>query len=179
MSDDRTIAAIVTDPEIDIDLRCALWRDELSDVEGLCRRAAASALAVARTPPAPVEISLVLADDAFVQALNRSWRNEDSPTNVLAFPCDDGPAEGAAGRLLGDVVVAYQTTAREAAEGAIRLDHHLAHLVVHGVLHLLGYDHLLDEEAGRMERLEAAALARLGIADPYDERSVDGRDRSI
>jgi len=118
-----------------------------------------------------MEVSLVLADDGFVQGLNRSWRNQDSPTNVLAFPCDEAAAERPAGGLLGDVVVAYQTAAREAREEAIPLDHHLAHLIVHGVLHLLGFDHVLDSDAERMERLEAAALARLGIADPYGDRS--------
>lgn len=174
MNEDTTTAEIAPDLEIDIDMRCRLWRDALPDVEETCRAAAASALAVARRPPGEVEISLVLADDDFVQALNRSWRGRDAPTNVLAFPCDAGPQDVAPRRLLGDVVVAFGTAMREAAADGIPPRHHLAHLVVHGVLHLLGFDHVADGDAARMEPLEAAALSRLGIADPYDGRGCGG-----
>jgi probable rRNA maturation factor len=110
----------------------------------------------------------VLTDDSAIRELNRTWRRKDEPTNVLAFPTDSqaGPA-----RLLGDIVIAYETLAREAKGERKRFDHHLAHLAVHGFLHLCGYDHETDRQAATMERLETAILARLGIPDPYIARS--------
>lgn len=161
------------DPDVAIDIRCDRWLENLPQVMTLCRRAAAAALAGAgETNPSDSEISIVLADDDFVQTLNRSWRDQDSPTNVLAFPAagDEMPQDGA--RLLGDVVVAFQTSQREATDQGKTLDDHLSHLIVHGVLHLLGYDHLADEEAEQMERLETDVLSGLGIKAPYDDQSV-------
>lgn len=114
------------------------------------------------------EISIVLADDAFVRELNRAWRNRDRSTNVLSFPAEDGEDHGP--RLLGDVVLAYETIEREAlASGTPMLDH-VTHLVIHGTLHLLGFDHENEQEADEMEALEATLLARLDIADPYAPR---------
>jgi probable rRNA maturation factor len=123
---------------------------------------------------AHVEISVRLTDDAEVQALNRQYRGKDRPTNVLSFPMvqpdllatvsqnsDDGEL------LLGDIVVAHGVCAAEAAERGISVEHHLTHLVVHGTLHLLGYDHQTDEEGDAMEEIERSALGDLGIADPY------------
>ena len=114
----------------------------------------------------------MLTDDAAVRALNAQWRGKDRPTNVLSFPAatPDEIARARAGGpplLLGDVVLALETCRREAAEQGKPLADHVAHLVVHGVLHLLGHDHEDDAEADRMERLETAILAELGIADPY------------
>jgi probable rRNA maturation factor len=115
------------------------------------------------------ELSVVLADDGFVQGLNRQFRNQDKPTNVLSFPAasfEAGEAEGEP-MPLGDVIIAYETLLREAeAEGKAPLDH-LRHLVVHGTLHLLGFDHDDDDEAECMEAVERLALASLGVADPY------------
>jgi probable rRNA maturation factor len=108
------------------------------------------------------ELSILLCDDAFIRSLNRQWRGCDAPTNVLSFPA---PA-GAAGSL-GDIAVAYETTLREAQAEGKRLKDHVIHLLVHGFLHLLGYDHQNDAEAAKMERLEGAILAALGIANPY------------
>ena len=115
------------------------------------------------------------ADDAFVRELNRTWRNMDVPTNVLAFPCSSGDERAGVGaeRLLGDVIVAFQTTQREAVELHLPLEHHFAHLIIHGVLHLLGYDHIIDSDAVIMEKLEVEALARLGIGDPYAEDATN------
>jgi probable rRNA maturation factor len=117
--------------------------------------------------------SLLLTSDAEVHALNREWRQRDRPTNVLSFPMlvrEDLlalPAEGPP-ELLGDVALAFETCAREAADKGIALDHHAAHLIVHGLLHLAGHDHELGEaEAEAMEALETKALALMGIADPY------------
>ena len=155
----------------------------------LAERAAAAALTVAaETPthvdaptnmdtPPDVEVSLVLCDDAFIRALNKTWRGKDQPTNVLSFPTE-ATAPGAGPALLGDIVVAFETSAREAAEEGRGLDDHLAHLIVHGMFHLLGYDHEDEREADVMEGLEVRALEMLGIASPYagDGDRVDAED---
>jgi len=155
--------------EICIDVRAAAWVDLNFDVAGICRRAAAGAIDTAGKLSDGAEISVVLADDAFVRDLNKTWRNIDAPTNVLAFPCSAGDENDGAETLLGDVVVAFQTTQREADELDIPLAHHFAHLIVHGVLHLLGYDHVDDSDAEIMEKLEIATLATLGVENPYQE----------
>jgi probable rRNA maturation factor len=138
------------------------------------RRALAAAADAASTEPA--ELAIVLTDDSGIRALNREWRKLDSPTNVLSFPAGNvgGPHPRAAAarrrtppRLLGDIVVAYETVAREAAAESKSFEHHLVHLTVHGFLHLLGHDHRTGRDAAKMERLETAILARLGIPDPY------------
>lgn len=118
--------------------------------------------------PPDAELSLALADDATVQKLNRDYRAKDKPTNVLSFPAPHGP-------MLGDIVVAYETLVREAAEEAITPRNHLVHLTVHGLLHLLGYDHETEDEALEMEATETAILAGLGIKDPHaDGRAMPG-----
>ncbi len=119
-----------------------------------------------------VEVSLCLADDAQVRGLNARWRGMDRPTNVLSFPAGspERPAEAA---TLGDIALAYETLAREASESGAPLADHYRHLVAHGFLHLIGYDHQTDEEAERMERLEKRILTRLGVADPYADGVVE------
>ena len=120
--------------------------------------------------------SLLFTSDAEVHALNREWRGRDKPTNVLSFPMlerDDLLALGAEGppELLGDIALAHETCAREAAEKGVSLADHAAHLIVHGLLHLAGHDHVeSDTQAEAMERLEIAALEKLAIADPYGDR---------
>lgn len=140
----------------------------------------AVAAAIGQTPHAAladaaplVEVAIRLTDDAEVRALNRDYRRKDKPTNVLSFPqyepqdfamltnSDDGEI------LLGDIVLALETCTREAAERGIPVADHAAHLIVHGMLHLLGYDHLDDASGDAMEALETKALATLGLADPY------------
>jgi probable rRNA maturation factor len=157
-------ASALAHPKIAVVRRSALWRvPGLRPVER-ARRAAAAALE-ARPSDRPVEAAIVLSEDAELRALNRRWRGKDKPTNVLAFPSG---AAGPGGRLLlGDVVLAFQTLAREADEAGKPLSDHLSHLVVHGVLHLMGYDHRRPAEARRMEALEVKVLAGLGIPDPY------------
>jgi len=148
-------------PPIEVAVLDARWRARMEDAEALCRAAAAAALARAGAPRGAGELSVALADDALLARLNRDYRGTDGPTNVLSF---------AGGReLLGEVVIALETTAAEAAAGGLGLADHTAHLVVHGVLHLLGYDHETDASAAVMEPLEAEILAGLGIADPYAE----------
>jgi probable rRNA maturation factor len=112
------------------------------------------------------EATVVLADDALVRSLNATYRGQDKPTNVLSFPFR-APPGGDRGHMLGDVVLAAETIAREARELAVPPSHHLQHLVIHGLLHLLGYDHDTDAEAEIMERVETEILATLGVADPY------------
>jgi probable rRNA maturation factor len=127
---------------------------------------AALALSKAKITGA-AELSLVLTDDAEQQVLNRDWRGIDKATNVLSFPQIEpfGPVSG----LLGDIILARETLEREAAEQGVSLEDHFTHLVVHGFLHLLGYDHMDDDEALAMEGLETQILASLGVADPYAE----------
>lgn len=118
-------------------------------------------------------VSVVFTSDTEVHTLNREWRERDKPTNVLSFPmlereeleslAADGPPV-----MLGDIALAYETCAREAADKGVSLEHHAAHLIIHGLLHLAGHDHVdSDTQAEQMEALETAILAKLGIADPY------------
>jgi probable rRNA maturation factor len=151
---------------IEVAVEAESWRSAVTDPEQLCRRAVAAVLATEMGDP--VEVSVLLADDATVTRLNRDYRGKDKPTNVLSFPAD-APVlpDMEEPRLLGDVVVALETTAREAAAAGRPLADHLTHLVVHGTLHLCGFDHEAEDEALRMEARETALLAGLGIADPY------------
>lgn len=117
----------------------------------------------------PVELGVRFADDAEVRRLNREWRGTDRPTNVLSFALEDeaGFVAPDAPRQIGDVILAFETVAAEAARDGKQPFAHTAHLVVHGVLHLLGYDHQTDAEAEEMETVERRALAALGLPDPY------------
>lgn len=143
-----------------------LW-DVLPDAEATVAAAVAVVFAEAKLKALPeAELAVTLADDARVRELNAEWRDKDKPTNVLTFPAVE-PDETADAPMLGDVILAFETVEREAREEGKRLEHHLSHLVIHGVLHLFGHDHLDDDEAEAMEALETRALARLGVPDPY------------
>lgn len=145
-----------------------------SRLRALVGRALAAAVALARPPLADgAEVSVVFTDDARIRMLNRRYRKKDKPTNVLSFPAARLDAE-AFGPLVGDLVLAAETVAREAAAAGIAPDDHIAHLVVHGFLHLVGHDHEEEDEAVVMENLETAILARLGIADPYAGTALAG-----
>lgn len=155
-------------PQIAVRLETPAWRRHLPDATAWCRRAAATALAAEAPQLEGIELSILLADDARLQGLNRDYRGKDRPTNVLSFAAgEDDPGPAGRPRLLGDVVLALETCAAEAEAQAKPLAHHLAHLVVHGVLHLLGHDHEDEAEAERMEARERAILAKLDIPDPY------------
>jgi probable rRNA maturation factor len=156
-------------PRVAVLVEAPEWRKRVRNVELIARRAARAAAAVApRTGKS--DLCLVLANDRSVRRLNRQWRGKDKPTNVLSFPSGESRhdlASVAASLPLGDVIIAYGVTAAEAAKQGKTLNAHLVHLIVHGVLHLLGYDHERDAEAERMEALEIKILRRLGVADPY------------
>ena len=131
--------------------------------DALLKRAARAALSAVSSPRSDGRVTLVLANDAEMRALNSTWRGKDAPTNVLSFPADAALDRG----FLGDIVLAYEMTRTEAKERGIPFADHVSHLVIHGVLHLRGFDHAEEEEAERMERVERIALAAIGIADPY------------
>jgi probable rRNA maturation factor len=162
---------------IDVALLCDLsWTD--GEWQPLATRAVAATItatphADVATTAATVEVSIRLTSDDEVQTLNRQYRQQDKPTNVLSFPMvqpdlidslantDDGEV------LLGDIVLAYETCEREAKERGISTEDHATHLIVHGVLHLLGYDHMTDADAEYMEAIERDVMASLGLHDPY------------
>ena len=157
---------------MDLDIEFEDWPEgEWEELANKAHGAAAFVAGELRNPR--LSTSLLFTTDAEVHALNREWRDRDKPTNVLSFPMltrdelldltPEGPPV-----MLGDIALAYETCAREAEEKGIPLEHHAAHLIVHGLFHLAGYDHVhSDEEAEAMEALETAALAKMGIADPY------------
>ena len=157
------------------------WGGALPDAEALVAKAARAALAAACPDLGDATISLLLTDDRTVQTLNKDWRGKDAPTNVLSFPAT-GAREGETPMVefdgvpleLGDIALAFETCGREASDQHKTLAHHVEHLTVHGVLHLLGYDHLDDAQAERMEALEARILAGLGAPDPYIEDGGHG-----
>ena len=145
---------------IDVETEAEAWTRAQPDAETLVRTAAEAVLAAEHLSDRGLVV--LLTNDLAVQALNARFRGKDQPTNVLSFPAAPNPEQH-----LGDVALAYETCAREAAAQGKPLAHHLQHLVAHGVLHLLGYDHMSDEEASDMEGLERIVLAGLGVPDPY------------
>jgi probable rRNA maturation factor len=151
-------------PDMDVMIRSPRWKAR-PRCASVVKRAIAAAASAVPTPSS--ELAIVLTDDSGIRAINRDWRGQDRPTNVLSFPANAAGMAPRAVRHLGDIVIAYQTVAREAAAEGKPFGHHLAHLAVHGFLHLLGYDHETERDARRMERLETKILARLKVPDPY------------
>jgi probable rRNA maturation factor len=157
--------ATTRSPAIDIAVEAGDWPPKPA-LRRLAQRAVAAAVAAVSPPSLAAgekpafELSIVFTDDSAMRRLNAKWRGKDKPTNVLSFP-------QAPGALLGDIVLAAETVKREAALADKRLEDHIAHLIIHGFLHLLGYDHESGGDAEEMEQLERVALARIGIADPY------------
>ena len=119
-------------------------------------------------PKMAPELSLVFTDDASIREINAEWREQDKATNVLSFPAFPLVPGGKPGPMLGDIIIAKETVEREAVELEKSFDEHLTHLMVHGFLHLFGYDHMNNSEAERMEGLETRILAGLGLSDPYE-----------
>jgi probable rRNA maturation factor len=152
-------------PEIDIQVASPLWA-----ARPLAEQTVRDAIAAARAArDADGEVSVLLADDAAIRALNRDWRATDKPTNVLSFPA----AKETSGKLLGDIALAYETLARECADEQRDFLHHLAHLTVHGFLHLIGYDHQTDQQADEMEGLESRIMRSMNMPDPYLARDLE------
>jgi probable rRNA maturation factor len=155
----------VTPLQIEVSINTEGWPPAL---EARADEAVREALAQSKANiTGAAELSIVLTDDAEQRTLNRDWRGIDKPTNVLSFPQIE-PFAPVAG-ILGDVILARETLEREAAEMGVSFEDHFTHLVVHGFLHILGYDHIDDAEALVMEGLETQILASLGVADPYDQ----------
>ena len=166
---------------VEVEIKASDWRIEVSDAEAICRSCAIASWHAAETPIAlniagyAAEASVILTDDKEMAQLNKKFRARRGPTNVLAFPALDNhslnnlPKDAPV--LLGDVVIALGVTEREAREQAKSLANHLSHLVVHGTLHLLGYDHITKNAIEVMENVEKKVLAGLAISDPYTEKT--------
>ncbi len=147
---------------------------EAAALDGQLPAVIASAVGAANEVAGPAEggVTVIVDDDERIRLLNKLWRGFDKPTNVLSFPSPDtqpGPA-----RTIGDIAISYETAAREAAAEGKSLGDHVAHLSVHGFLHLLGYDHESDNDAEEMEGLERVILARIGVSDPYVAHEAEG-----
>lgn len=154
---------------LDIEVEAGNW-PPIEQLEAICRRACDAAQAETRraVSQSGSDLSILFTDDRRIRALNAEWRGKDKATNVLSFPAFPSSRTGPIPPLLGNIVLAAETVRREAEEEAKPFENHLTHLVVHGFLHLIGYDHETDEQAEEMEALERRALARLAIPDPYE-----------
>lgn len=155
----------------DIRVEDARWGAD-DDLEVLVAECLDAVHALVVSIPGKAEIAILFTDDGVQRTLNRDHRNRDSSTNVLSFPAGETPLPPEVPCPLGDISLAYETVAQEAEAGSIPFDAHLRHLILHGLLHLLGYDHENDAEALIMEQTETRALARLGIPDPYSPKQV-------
>jgi probable rRNA maturation factor len=154
---------------IEVEIEDPAWTSALPGAEAVVQRAGDAALAQVGTQESEPVVAVLLTDDDALADLNQRFRGKDGPTNVLSFPAPANP-EG----QVGDIALAFGVCAREAAQQAKPLEHHLAHLTVHGVLHLLGYDHETDGEAEAMEALERSILETLGVPDPYACEQAEG-----
>lgn len=161
-----TAAVQVPTLEIDILVDSDLWKNA-EKIKAIIRRAIARAAVVLSAKG--TELAVVLTDDSAIRVLNCDWRGIDAATNVLSFPARNSDSLRS-GAHLGDIVLAFETIAREARDEDKPLAHHLSHLVVHGFLHLLGYDHERDDDAELMERTERRILRQLAIPNPYRQR---------
>ena len=161
-----------------VSLAIAVEAGEWGDVEATEALAEAALAAAVRDladregqpfPEDPPEVSLVLADDAMMADINSQWRNQPKPTNVLSFPAFPLVPGGQPGPMLGDIILARETIEREAADLGKPVDEHVTHLIVHGFLHLFGYDHIENSDAEKMEAIETRILASLDLSDPYGD----------
>ena len=156
--------------DVDIVRHAEIWNRIAVSYAILTRAARAAFTAASPTRHAPYQMTLVLTDDQEIRTLNRTWRGKDASTNVLSFPAGEMPGEPCS---LGDVVLAAETVLAEAEDKHIPVAAHVTHLVVHGMLHLLGFNHEGCAEAEAMEALETKVLAGLGITDPYGKDVAD------
>ena len=145
--------------ELDLRIEDDAWSERVPELTQVCQTALNAGAAQMQ---ATGEVSVLLTDDTEIQTLNRDWRGKDTPTDVLSFPASEVDAP-----FLGDIAVSLGVTRKDAEARDSGLDQHLSHLLIHGLMHLLGHDHKDDTEAAEMESLEIAALASLGWPDPY------------
>ncbi|TAW70485.1 rRNA maturation RNase YbeY [Rhizobium ruizarguesonis] len=163
--------------DIQISVEDIGWPGE-ETLQSFCERVLSAAAIYLRDsekqpfPAMPPEVSLVFTDDASIQDINAEWRGKDKATNVLSFPAFPVQPGKMPGPMLGDIIIARETVEREATELEKSFDDHLTHLLVHGFLHLLGYDHMNSAEAEIMEGLETRILAQLGLSDPYEGQDL-------
>lgn len=167
----------MTEIDIQISVEGGSWPDETALLAQSARVIGAAAGHLARAegqpfPKQPPELSLLFTDDASIRTINAEWREQDKPTNVLSFPAYPLAPGDMPGPMLGDIILAYETLQREAGELGKPFDEHLTHLLVHGFLHLFGYDHMETDEAEEMEGLETRILGELGLSDPYGDDPV-------
>jgi len=161
----------MTDLALDINIEAGDWPQNVPEIEPLISACLKSALAqVDLSNEVGVEVSLLLTDDAHQQVLNANWRELDKPTNVLSFPSGEDQAQPGQPLMLGDISLAFETVSAEAQEQQKSFTDHVSHLLVHGMLHLLGFDHEVEAQAHEMEALEIDILKTLGIQNPYAER---------
>jgi probable rRNA maturation factor len=164
--------ALPAPPETEVLIVAECWAAE-AEAETIVHRAIEAAASFVDADTSDAELAVMLTDDAGIRTLNKNWRGQDKPTNVLSFPALQPPAGREfddAPRMLGDIAIAYETTRREADDEQKPFDHHLSHLAIHGFLHLVGYDHEKDNDAEAMENLEREILSLLGIPDPYADQ---------
>ena len=154
--------------QVDFVHRAEVWRDAGVSEELLAKAASRALAASGWNEGKEAEVAVLLTDDEETRRLNAAWRDQIKATNVLSFPLGEEAGPQAGPRALGDIVLAFETVRAESLLNQKNLNEHAAHLVVHGLLHLLGYDHQNDEQARAMESLEQRVLSELGIADPYD-----------
>ena len=159
-----------TSHDIEIRIEAGKWLEIFSNWENVCEQAVAATLAYENLIDKPIEITIILGNDELVKNLNRHYRNRDFPTNVLAFPTDNLHVSPIVPSHLGDVFLAFETCYKELLDNEYitNFSDHACHLVVHGVLHLLGFQHEDIVDAERMEKLETQILATLGVKNPYD-----------
>lgn len=168
---------LMPDNSAEIAIDIAVDSDQWQDIEAFEELAQKTSAIVTRWleeresikfPPVPMELSVLLTDDASIKEINSKWRRQDKATNVLSFPTKELDVGDTPLPLLGDVIFAYETILREAEELTKSFEEHLTHLFIHGFLHLLGYDHINDTDAEQMERIETGILLSIGLSDPYE-----------
>ncbi|MGH1455304.1 MAG: rRNA maturation RNase YbeY [Alphaproteobacteria bacterium] len=162
-----TTSNLMPELEIDIDVKDPLWLKYFSDIENHTHDIITKTLNSQLPNVQHIEISIVLADNNFVQDLNKNYRGKNKPTNVLSFPQTERNELNMPALMLGDIIIASQTIKRESQEQEKTFKDHYTHMLVHGCLHLLHYDHTTDEQAEEMESLETEILSSLGIKNPY------------
>ncbi|MCF6322038.1 MAG: rRNA maturation RNase YbeY [Rhizobiaceae bacterium] len=156
-----------TSPVIELNIACEGW-PPIEELHKLAGEAISAITKIAKLNyPADAQLSLLFCDDEEITALNKKFRQQNKPTNVLSFPVAHSLPDGPEAEMLGDIAFSLQKIKEEAALDNKKFEHHLIHLMIHGFLHLFGYDHLEDDNATIMETLEKEALGSLGIADPY------------